>query len=102
MKGEVKNIVCKIIKEEPYSREDDNYLILRVIEKLEPDLARMNFKTVMLNLKDKRISLAYITRARRKFFEKNPQFNPKNVDKARKVLEKDYIKEYGRKGKNEK
>lgn len=94
MKGEVKNTVCKILKEDPHSREDDNYLILRVIEKLEPDLARMNFKTVMLNLKDKRISLAYITRARRKFFEKNPQYNPKNMDKARKSLEKEYIKEY--------
>ena len=94
MKGEVKNTVCKILKEDPHSREDDNYLILRVIEKLEPDLARMNFKTVMLNLKDKRISLAYITRARRKFFEKNPQYNPQNMDKARKSLEKEYIKEY--------
>ena len=56
----------------------------------------MRFSTVMMNLKRRRISLESITRARRKFFEKNPQLNPKNVDKARRSLEKEYIEEYAK------
>lgn len=95
MKNEIRKVTYKILKEDIRAREDDNYLILRVIEKLEPELAKRNFPTVMENLKDKRISLESITRARRKFFEEYPQLRVKNVDNARRNLEKEYIKEYG-------
>lgn len=96
MKNEIRKVVYKILKEDRRAREDDNYLILRVIEKLEPELAVMRFSTAILELKYKRISFESITRARRKFFEQNPQFNPKNVDRARRNLEKEYIKEYAK------
>ena len=95
MKNEIRKITYKILKEDTKARIDDNYLILKVIERLEPELAKKNFTTVMENLKDKRISLESITRARRKFFEEYPQLKVKNVDNARRNLEKEYIKEYG-------
>lgn len=94
MKSEIRKTVDKVLKEDTRAREDDNYLILRVIEKLEPELAIMRFSTAMLEMKRRKISLEGITRARRKFFERNPQLNPKNVDRARKSMEKEYIEEY--------
>ena len=95
MKNEIKKMTYKILKEDMRAREDDNYLILRVIEKLEPDLAITRFSTALLELKWRKISFESITRARRKFFEEYPQFKVKNVDKVRRNLEKEYIKEYG-------
>ncbi len=96
MKNEIRRTVDKILKVDAHAREDDNYLILCVVEELAPDIAKMRFSTVMMNLKRRRISLESITRERRKFFEKNPQLNPKNVDKARRSLEKEYIEEYAK------
>lgn len=95
MKNEIKKMTYKILKEDMRAREDDNYLILRVIEKLEPDLAITRFSTALLELKWRKISFESITRARRKFFEEYPQLRVKNVDNARRNLEKEYIKEYG-------
>ena len=95
MKNEIRKVTYKILKEDIRAREDDNYLILRVIEKLEPDLAITRFSTALLELKWRKISFESITRARRKFFEEYPQYRVKNVDNIRKNLEKEYIKEYG-------
>lgn len=94
MKNEIRKTVDEILKEDTRAREDDNYLILRVIEKLEPEVAVMRFSTAMLEMKRRKVSLEGITRARRKFFERNPQLNPKNVDRVRRSLEKEYIEEY--------
>jgi len=94
MKSETRRIVDRILREDVRAREDDNYLILKVIEKLEPKLAVMRFSTAMLEIKSRKISFESITRARRKFFEENPQFNPKNVDRARRKREEEYYLEY--------
>lgn len=96
MKNEIRKTVDEILKEDTRAREDDNYLILRVIEKLEPEVAVMRFSTAILELNWRKISFESITRARRKFFERNPQLNPKNVDRARRSLGKEYIEEYAR------
>ena len=94
MKSEIRKATCKVLKEDIKAREDDNYLILKVIEKLEPELAKKSFITVMENLKNRKISLESITRARRKFFEEYPQYRVKNVEKARRSKEKEYLEEY--------
>lgn len=94
MKSEIRKATCKILKEDIKARTDDNYLILKVIEKLEPELAKKSFTTVMENLKNRKISLESITRARRKFFEEYPQYRVKNVEKVRKNKEKEYLEEY--------
>ena len=96
MKSKIRKVVYKILKKDIRAREDDNYLILRVIETLEPELPVMRFSTAILELKWRKISFESITRARRKFFEEYPQFKVKNVDKVRRNLEKDYIEEYSR------
>ena len=96
MKNRVKPVVEKILFTEEDARNDDNYLIFRVIQELEPELAGSNFASVMFNLKYKRISMESITRARRKFFEKYPYLKTKEVEKARRRKELEYREEYGR------
>ena len=44
---EIKKIVSKILDTEEYARQDDNYLILRVIQEVEPELAGTTFVNVM-------------------------------------------------------
>ena len=68
----IKKTVYKILDEDEKAREDDNYLIFKVVQALEPELAGTAFANVMFNLKYKNISFEGITRARRKYFEEYP------------------------------
>lgn len=52
----IKQTVYKILQEDVYAREDDNYLIMKVVQALEPNLAGTTFVNVMQNLKYKGIS----------------------------------------------
>ena len=96
MRRDVVNKVRKILQTEPYSRENDGYLIRRVIEELEPTLYKNSFKTIMDNLQFSGISIESITRARRKFFEDNPDLKIDKVEKARREKEQEYYLEYSR------
>lgn len=95
MKRPIKKTVYKILQDEPYSRENDGYLIMRVVQELEPDMFRNNFEEVMQNLQFRGISFEGITRARRKFFEENPQLRIKKAEEARRKKEEEYFLEYG-------
>lgn len=44
MRRDVTKKTIQILKEEPYSRENDGYLIRRVIEELEPNLYKIVLK----------------------------------------------------------
>ena len=94
MRKDVAKTTRKILLEEPYSRENDGYLIRRVIEILEPDLYKKDFRNIMDNLQFTGISFESITRARRKFFEENPQLKVKKTEKARREKEEEYFLEY--------
>ena len=94
MRKEVAKMTRKILLEEPYSRENDGYLIRRVIEELEPDLYKKDFKKIMDNIQYTGISFESITRARRKFFEENPNLKVKKVEIARREKEEEYFLEY--------
>lgn len=94
MRKEVAEKTRQILQEEPYSRENDGYLIRRVIEELEPDLYKTSFKTIMDNLQFSGISMESITRARRKFFEDNPELKIDKAEKARREKEQEYYLEY--------
>lgn len=94
MRKDVAKATRKILLEEPYSRENDGYLIRRVIEILEPDLYKKDFRNIMDNLQFTGISFESITRARRKFFEENPQLKVKKTEKARREKEEEYFLEY--------
>lgn len=93
---DVANKTREILQKEPYSRENDGYLIRRVIEELEPNLYKNSFKTIMDNLQFSGISIESITRARRKFFEDNPELKIDKAEKSRREKEQEYYLEYSR------
>ena len=97
MKRPIKKTVYSILEKDKYARQDDNYLIMRVVQRLEPNLAGTTFVEVMQNLTYKGISLEGITRARRKFFEQYPELKVVIVEQARREKEQEYYLEYARK-----
>lgn len=94
MRKDVAKTTRKILLEEPYSRENDGYLMRRVVEILEPNLYKQNFENIMDNIQFTGISFESITRARRKFFEENPQLKVKKTEVARREKEQEYYLEY--------
>lgn len=95
-RNQIKKTVNKILDSEEYSRQDDNYLILRVIQELEPELAGTTFVNVMQRLSYKGISCESITRVRREWASKNPELKVDKAERARKQKEEEYYLEYGR------
>ena len=93
---DVQNKTREILRTEPYARENDGYLIRRVIEELEPNLYKTSFKTIMDNLQFSGISIESITRARTKFFEENPNLKIEKTEQARREKEQEYYLEYSR------
>ena len=93
MNKRIKPVVYRILRDDELARNDDNYLILKVIQELEPETIGATFFTVMTKLKYKNISLESITRARRKFFEENPGYRNKTTE-VREKEEENYILEY--------
>lgn len=92
---EIKRIVSQILDSDGYARQDDNYLILRVVQELEPELAGTTFVNVMQRLSFKRISCESITRARREWASKNPELKVDKAERARRQKEEEYYLEYG-------
>lgn len=95
-KREIKKTVYKILQEDEYARGDDNYLILRVVQELEPAIAGTAFSNVMQQLSFRGISLEGITRARRKFFEEHPELKVEKAEKARREKEEEHREEYSK------
>ena len=95
-KREIKKTVYKILQEDEYARGDDNYLILRVVQELEPSIAGTAFSNVMQQLSFRGISLEGITRSRRKFFEEYPSLKVEKAEKARREKEEEYREEYSK------
>lgn len=93
----IRKTVYKILDEDEKAREDDNYLILKVVQALEPELAGTTFANVMFNLKYKKISFEGITRARRKWVEEHRDLLNANVEDARRKEEENYFAEYAKK-----
>lgn len=87
----LEKIVKEILEKDSLAREDDNYLILLVIEKTNPELAGETFAKVMLNAKTKGISMESITRARRKIQRKYPDLKNKETAEIREIEQKEYI-----------
>ena len=93
----IKKTVNKILDENEQAREDDNYLIFKVVQELEPELAGTTFAHVMFNLKYRKISLEGITRARRRWAETHKDLLNSNVEEARRKEEENYFAEYSKK-----
>ena len=95
MRKDVNKKAREILEKEPYSRVNDGYLIRRVVEELEPELYKKDFKNAMDNIQFTGISVESITRARRKYLEKNPELKIEEAEKARRLEEEKYFMEYG-------
>ncbi len=95
-RNEIKKAVAKILKQDELARRDDSYLILRVVEEIEPNMASQTFVNVMLNAKYKGISFESITRARRKYLNDHPELKDTETEQARREEEENYILEYGK------
>ena len=94
MKRPIKKTVYKILKEDAYARTNDCYLIMKVVQELEPDLSGTSFVNVMQQITYRGISFEGITRARRKFFEENPELKNAKSELARREKEEEYYLEY--------
>lgn len=94
MKRPIRKTVYKILREDEYARKNDCYLIMRVVQELEPDLAGTSFVSVMEQITYRGISFEGITRARRKFFEENPGLKNAESEQARREKEEEYFVEY--------
>lgn len=94
MRRDVAKKAREILAKEPYSRINDGYLIRRVVEELEPELYKKDFRNIMDNIQFTGISVESITRARRKYLEQNPEQKVEKVEKARRLEEEKYFLEY--------
>ncbi len=90
MNKNIRKTVYEILEHNEYARENDNYLIVKVAEKLEPNLIKNNFE----NLSNSKLSLEGITRARRQFFKDYPHLKPKEMTRIREIEEQEYQLEY--------
>ena len=93
---EVAKVARQILQDESYARQNDGYLIRRVVEALEPNLYKMEFKNIMDNLQFYGISCESITRARRKYLEQHPELKIKQAEEARRKEEQEYREEYSK------
>ena len=84
-------IVEEILRTDEKAREDDGYLIFRVIQKTNPELAGSTFAKVMFSAKTRGISFESITRARRQVQRKYPELANKEVESARQKEQLEYI-----------
>ena len=92
MNKNIKKTVYEILKTDEYARENDNYLIMKVAEKLDPELAESKF----VDIRFSKLSMESITRARRNFFKEFPELKPKEMTKIREQEEQKYQLEYAR------
>ena len=91
MNKQIKPTVYSILLEDEYARSNDNYLIMRVAQRLDPILAGNKFADIRFS----KLSMESITRARRNFFKEFPELKPKEMTKIRESEEQEYFLEYG-------
>ena len=90
MRKTIKKTVYEILLKDEYARENDNYLIMKVAQKLDPVLANGLF----IDIQFSNLSFESITRARRQFFKEYPELKPKKMTEIREREEQEYYLEY--------
>lgn len=84
-------VVEEVLREDKLARRDDCYLILRVIQKMNPKLATETFFNVMINARFYRISFESITRCRRRLQKKYPELADSKIESARQAEQLEYM-----------
>lgn len=69
----IRMIVEEILINDIKARKDDCYLILKVVEKMHPELIGEPFETVMLNAKKNHINFESVRRCRQKVQSEYPE-----------------------------
>lgn len=92
----MKEIVNEILMNDSYARQNDGYLIRRVLERKIPNLYKYSITEIFDNLNKFGISFESITRARRKFLEENPELKDSNTERARRQKELEFRAEYSK------
>lgn len=90
MNKKIKPTVYSILLEDEYARSNDNYLIMRVAQKLDPVLAGGKF----VDIRFSKLSMEGITRVRRDFFKTYPELEPEKATRVRRKEEQEYFLEY--------
>ena len=93
----IRKIVKEILEDEPLSREDDLYLILKVVQKLYPKDYAKPFYKVMTEAKYKGISFESITRARRQVQRQYLELKDSKVAEIRDKEQEEY-REFAKEG----
>lgn len=97
MNRKTKKIVYKILDTDEYAREDDNYLIFRVLNEMTGINKETGIWYVLNSMKFRGISFESITRHRRYWLEQNPDIKEKlKATKKRQEEEQEYYLEYAR------
>lgn len=96
MNKQIKPTVYKILKEDEYARENNNYLIFKTLNELAGIDKSTAIWSVLNNMKYKGISFEAITRAKRKFFEENPNMKSEKAKEISQVEEERYYMEYAK------
>lgn len=96
MNKETKEVVYKILEQDEYARENDNYLIFRTLNEMTGIDKKTAIWSVLSSMKYKGISFESITRHRRKFFEIHPELKNKVTEIARRTEEKEYYNEFSK------
>ena len=87
----LEKVVEEVLIVDELARKDDCYLIFRVIQRLDPEMAGSTFEYVMFNAKPRGISFESITRARRKVQRKYPELVEKETASARNIEQLEYM-----------
>ena len=87
----IADIVKQILEIDKLAREDDCYLMLKVLEKTHPEEVGKKFSEVMLNAKRNKINFESIRRCCQKVQERNPYLKNTETAKARAVEEIEYM-----------
>lgn len=94
MNRNVKKVVYKILEQDEYARQDDNYLIFRTLNEMTGINKETGIWKVLNGMKYKGISFEAITRQRRKFLEENPHLKDTKTEQVRREEEENYVEEF--------
>lgn len=84
------SVVKEILETDALAREDDCYLMLKVIERTHPEEVGKTFREVMLHAKSNKINFESIRRCRQKVQEKHPELKITKTAEARDKEQEEY------------
>lgn len=91
----MEKVVLEILEESPQARQDDYILMVKVCEKINPQILNYPFWLVMKNHHFDLPNWETVTRCRRKIQQKRPDLVSPATSRKRRKKEEEYI-EYAR------